>query len=306
MEQVMRNALLYMAKNRQANDLARRYGLRFGAQRFVAGQTLTDAIKIVQTLNTQNLLVTLDHLGESVFTEDEAILSAESCVQALTAIAEQGVKSHLSIKLTQLGMDLSRELCVKNVTRILDEAKKHGNFVRIDMENYAHNEMTIALFHELHAVYGNTIGLVIQSYLYKSKADIEQLGSQNVNLRIVKGAYKEDATVAFPDKVDVDKNYLTLVQRHLSSGHYTAIATHDEAIIAKMKQFVTEKEINRNNFEFQMLYGIRTQLQQHLVDEGYKVRVYVPYGDDWYAYFMRRLAERPANVAFVVKSMVHA
>lgn len=306
MEQVMRNALLYMAKNRQANELARRYGLRFGAQRFVAGQTLSEAIKSVQTLNKQNLLVTLDHLGESVFTAEEAELSADACVSALTAIAEHGIRSNLSIKLTQLGMDLSRDLCVYNVRRILDEAKKHHNFVRIDMEDYAHNEATIALFKEMHEIYGNTVGLVIQSYLYKSKEDITHLGALDVNLRIVKGAYKEEASVAYPVKADVDKNYVTLVQQHLSAGHYTAIATHDDAIIDQMKHFISEHHIANDRFEFQMLYGIRTQLQQQLASEGYRVRIYVPYGDDWYAYFMRRLAERPANVAFVVKSMVHS
>lgn len=306
MEQVMRNALLYMAKNRHANELARRYGLRFGAQRFVAGQTLSEAIKSVQTLNKQNLLVTLDHLGESVFTAEEAELSADACVSALTAIAEHGIRSNLSIKLTQLGMDLSRELCVNNVRRILEEAKKHHNFVRIDMEDYAHNEATIALFKEMHEIYGNTVGLVIQSYLYKSKEDITHLGALDVNLRIVKGAYKEEASVAYPVKADVDKNYVTLVQQHLSAGHYTAIATHDDAIIDQMKHFISEHHIANDRFEFQMLYGIRTQLQQQLASEGYRVRIYVPYGDDWYAYFMRRLAERPANVAFVVKSMVHS
>ncbi|PWI58994.1 proline dehydrogenase family protein [Sulfoacidibacillus thermotolerans] len=306
MEQVMRNVLLLMAKNRKANQLARRYGLRLGAQRFVAGQTLAEAISTVQTLNAKQLLVTLDHLGESVFTEAEAIQSADACVQTLAAISERGVRSHLSIKLTQLGMDLSRDLCKENVIRILEEAKKHNNFVRIDMEDYAHNEKTIALFRELHATYGNTVGLVIQAYLYKSEKDVAQLGELNANLRIVKGAYKEDASVAFPNKADVDKNFLHLAQQHLANGHYTAIATHDEAIIEQMKQFVASQHIPKDAFEFQMLYGIRPQLQQQLALEGYKVRIYVPYGDDWYAYFMRRLAERPANVSFVVKSMIHA
>lgn len=304
MEQLLRNAFLFMARSRSANDLAKRYGLRFGAQRFVAGQTMAEAAETVRTLNQLGLVVTLDHLGESVSSAAEAIQSAQDCMDTLKSIANYGLNSNLSLKLTQLGIDISQDLCEQNMHKILETANSFGNFVRIDMEDYAHNQKTIDLFMKLHQKYPKNVGLVIQAYLYKSKNDLKHLGLIDANLRIVKGAYKEPPSVAYPEKADVDSNFIDLLKTHLQGGHYTAIATHDEAIIHHMKTFIHEKNIPKKQFEFQMLYGIRTQLQQQLANEGYKVRIYVPYGNDWYAYFMRRLAERPANVGFVVKSMV--
>ncbi len=304
MEQVMRNVLLYLSKSKVSTQMAKRYGLRFGASRFVAGETIETAIEAVRVLNQSGIVATLDHLGEFVANSEEARTSADFCVQTLNAIHAAGVKSGLSVKLTQLGLDISQDLCTENMQHILDTAKQNGQFVRIDMEDFAHNEVTIQIFKSLIEVYGaKTIGLVIQAYLFKSETDLELMHQLGATLRIVKGAYKEPATVAFPDKTDVDKNYLHLIQTHLLNGHYTAVATHDEACIEHVKNFVREKNIPNDRFEFQMLFGIRTQLQLDLAKEGFKVRVYVPYGNDWYGYFMRRLAERPANVGFVVKSM---
>ena len=304
MEMLLRNILLFLAKSQAANRLAKRYGLRFGAQRFVAGQSIPDALAVTRTLNAAGIMTALDHLGESVFTEEEAVNATKDCLDTLDAIAEAGVQSRLSIKLTQLGLDIDRNVCRSNVRKILEKAQGYGNFVRIDMEDYAHNEVTLDIFRELHEQFPNTIGLVIQAYLYKSEKDVEQLGREGVNLRLVKGAYKEPKSVAFPEKADVDRNFIELLERHLVSGNFTAIATHDEAVIDHMKLFIQNNNIPRDRFEFQMLYGIRTSLQQSLVLEGYTVRVYVPFGRDWYAYFMRRLAERPANVGFVMRSMI--
>ena len=306
MEMLLRNTLLFLAKSQAANRWAQRYGLHFGAQRFVAGQMIPDALAVTRTLNAAGIMVALDHLGESVFTEEEAVNAAKDCLDTLDAIAEAGVQSRLSIKLTQLGLDIDRDLCRRNVTQILQKAQAYGNFVRIDMEDYAHNEVTLDIFRELHEQFPDTLGLVIQAYLYKSERDVEQLGAEGANLRLVKGAYKEPKSVAFPEKTDVDRNLIELIERHLVSGNFTAIATHDEAVIDHVKLFIKNNNMPRDRFEFQMLYGIRTHLQQSLVLEGYAVRVYVPFGKDWYAYFMRRLAERPANVGFVVRSMVKA
>jgi len=303
METLLRNAFLFLAKNRAANRAAQTYGLRFGASRFVAGETIATAIEKVKEFNARGILVTLDHLGEFVANEREATQSADECIETLEAIAAAGVKSNLSLKMTQLGLDISVELCSKNMRRILDVAKKHGNFVRIDMEDYAHNGITLEIFNQLREEYGETIGLVIQAYLYKSAQDIEDLNKFHPNLRLVKGAYKELPEVAYPKKEDVDANYVRLIERHLALGNFAAVATHDETMIAQVKSYAAKNNIQMSQFEFQMLYGIRSDLQEKLVREGYNVRVYVPYGTDWYGYFMRRLAERPANVGFVLKSM---
>jgi proline dehydrogenase len=305
-EQLLRNTFLYLAKSQGANRLAKRYGLRFGAHRFVAGETIPSAIDTVRELNAEGIVATLDHLGEFVYTRQEAVEAADYCIRTLDAIQESGVQSNLSLKMTQLGLDISLDLCMDNMRRILDRAAKYGNFVRIDMEDYAHNEMTLSIFKELRREYGETVGLVIQAYLYKSLEDIQDLNEFHPNLRLVKGAYKESPSVAYPDKADVDANFIKLIETHLLNGNYAAIATHDERIIEHVKRFVKEQGISNQQFEFQMLYGIRTQLQKELAKAGYTVRVYVPYGNDWYGYFMRRLAERPANVAFVLKSMLKA
>jgi|UPI00041DC03A proline dehydrogenase len=303
MEQLMRDMFLFLSKNKVANKAAKKWGLRFGANRFVAGETIKAAISTVKELNEKGIVATLDHLGEFVFSEEEAIESADYCIRTLEAIAEAGVKSNLSLKMTQLGLDISKELCMKNMRRILDCAKRLNNFVRIDMEDYEHNQITMDIFSELREEYGETVGLVVQAYLYKVEQDIDELNKFKPNLRLVKGAYKESPEVAFPAKEDVDRNFIKIIEKHLLYGNYAAIATHDDNVIEHVKKFVKEHHIPFSQFEFQMLYGIRVQRQLELAREGYTMRVYVPYGNDWYGYFMRRLAERPANVAFVLKSM---
>lgn len=303
MEAFMRTMFQSLGKSPSANKLAKKYGLRFGASRFVAGESIQQAIQTVRALNNDGRLATLDHLGEFVFSEEEANESADMSLKTLDAIAEAGVDSNLSLKMTSLGLDISKDLCMQNMRKILDRAKSYGNFVRIDMEDYAHCQITLDILHELRNEYDN-VGTVIQAYLYRSEQDIRDLNQINANLRLVKGAYKESAEVAFPDKKDVDENYKKMIKLRLESGNYTAIASHDEAIIQEIKQFIRDKQISSSRFEFQMLYGIREDLQHLLVQEGYRVRVYVPYGVDWFGYFMRRLAERPANVWFVLKNML--
>jgi len=303
MEQLLKDFFLFLSKNKTLNAAAKKWGLRFGASRFVSGVTINDAIKSVRELNQKGLVCTLDHLGEFVFSVEEANESADYCIKTLEAIHASGVDCNLSLKMTSLGLDISKDLCMNNMRRILDSAKKNGNiFVRIDMEDYAHNQVTLDILHELLKDYDN-VGTVIQAYLYRSEQDIEDLKHTGVNLRLVKGAYKESPEVAFPNKADVDENYKKIIKQHLLNGNYAAIATHDDQIIQYVKQLEKEFNIPRTQFEFQMLFGIRTQSQIDLAKEGYKMRVYVPYGNDWYGYFMRRLAERPANVVFVLKGM---
>lgn len=302
LETAMKNFFLYLSKNRSLNKAAKKWGLRFGANRVVAGETIAEAINKVRELNEKGLMCTLDHLGEFVNDESEALESAEYCIKTLKAIHESGVNSNLSLKMTQLGLDISRDLCMTNMRQILTVAKEYGNFVRIDMEDYAHCQVSIDIFKELRQEFDN-VGLVLQAYLYRTVDDIQDLDSINANLRLVKGAYKESPEVAYPDKKDVDENYKKIIAMHLDNGNYTAVATHDDQIINFTKEYVKKKNIARDQFEFQMLYGIRTQTQLELAKEGYRVRVYVPYGNDWYGYFMRRLAERPANVAFVLKGL---
>jgi proline dehydrogenase len=303
MEQLMRDFFLFLSKNKTLNAAAKKWGLRFGASRFVAGETVEEAIRNVRELNKKGLVCTLDHLGEFVFSVEEANESADYCIKTLEAIASSGVDCNLSLKMTQLGLDISRDLCMSNMRRILDVAKKNGNiFVRIDMEDYAHNEITLDILNELLEDYDN-VGTVIQAYLYKSADDIEKLKDKRVNLRLVKGAYKESPEVAFPNKADVDENFKKIIKQHLLNGNYAAVATHDDNIINYVKRLEKEYNIPRTQFEFQMLYGIRPETQVELAREGYKMRVYVPYGNDWFGYNMRRLAERPANVAFVLKGI---
>ncbi|MBP3963254.1 proline dehydrogenase family protein [Paenibacillus lignilyticus] len=302
MEVMLRNMFQALGKSRSANRLAKKYGLRFGAARFVAGETIKQSIDAVRKLNEDGRIATLDHLGEFVFSEEEARESAEMCIQTLDAIASSGVTSNLSLKMTSLGLDISRELCMSNMRRILTRARTHNNFVRIDMEDYAHCQVSLDIYEELRKEFDN-VGIVIQAYLYRTEQDIEHLNALGANLRLVKGAYKESPDVAFPEKKDVDDNLKRIIQQHMKNGNYTAVASHDPAIIDFTKAFVQVEGISKERFEFQMLYGICEDLQKQLVQEGYRVRVYVPYGVDWFGYFMRRLAERPANVWFVLKNM---
>ncbi|MED4072810.1 proline dehydrogenase [Priestia endophytica] len=295
---VSKNVFLHASQNRVLNKAAKKWGLRFGAGQVVAGDTIEGAMKKVRELNEKGLVCTLDHLGEFVSTREEATEATQYNVRTLEAMAANGVDCNLSVKMTQLGLDIDRSFCLDNMRRILDTAKQYNNFVRIDMEDYAHCQMTLDILRELRETYDN-VGTVIQSYLFRAEQDVKDL--KGVPLRLVKGAYQESPTVAFQNKEDVDKNYVRIIEEHLLSGSYTAIASHDHNIIEKVKEMVEKYNIPRTQFEFQMLYGFRSELQLSLVQEGYKVRVYVPFGKDWFGYFMRRLAERPQNVAFALK-----
>ncbi|WP_282138471.1 proline dehydrogenase [Rossellomorea aquimaris] len=303
MEQAMRNFFLFLSKNKPMTKLAKKYGLRFGAGRFVAGSSILQAVEVIRELNSQNLVVTIDYLGEFVDNEREANEMALECVEAIRAIGKENLKSQLSLKMTSMGLDISEEIVMKNMRLILDEATKQNVFVTIDMEDYSRCGKTIDIFKRLKSEYDN-IGTVIQAYLYRTEKDMDDLNAYSPNLRLVKGAYKESHEVAFPEKKDVDDNFKKIIKTHLLNGNYTAIATHDDEMIEYTKRLVEEYNIPRDQFEFQMLFGIRVERQHELVKEGYKMRVYVPYGTDWYGYFMRRLAERPANVAFVLKGVI--
>lgn len=297
---VSRNLFMYASKNKTMNKAAKRWGLQLGASQVVAGSTIESALQKVRELNEVGLASTLDHLGEFVRNKVEAVEATKCNIKALEAIAEGGVQSQLSVKLTQLGLDLGADFCLQNMQLIMETAKRTRNFVTIDMEDYSHCQMTLDVLNELRKDFEN-VGTVIQAYLYRSRQDVMAL--KDVPLRLVKGAYKEAAGVAFQDKKEVDENFLNLIKLHLLNGSYTAIATHDHQIIAKVKSFVENHNISRNQFEFQMLYGFRNELQLQLVEQGYNMRVYVPFGEDWFGYYMRRLAERPQNISFAIRGL---
>lgn len=301
MEKLLSNTFQALAKNKAVNKMAKKYGLRFGARRFVAGDATDQAIECVRRINQNGMVAMLNYLGEYVFTEEAAYEATENCLKTLDAIHNSGIDSNLSVKITSLGLDISKDLCLQNLRLILDRARLYGNFVRIEMEDYAHCQLTLDIYKELLKEYEN-IGTVIQAYLYRTEEDIIDLNRYNANLRLVKGAYKEPISIAFQKKSDVDENYEKIIKMHLSNGNYAGIATHDDVMVEKVINFTEKQGIPKTQFEFQMLYGIRSDLQKKLANMGYKVRIYVPYGTDWFGYFMRRLAERPENVAFVLKN----
>jgi proline dehydrogenase len=272
------------------------------ATRFVAGETLDDALAVSRRLNQEKITVTLDHLGESVTTLDEAAEARDIYVRTLTAIHDSNIQGNVSLKLTQFGLDFSYDQCRANVEQLVVCAAQRDAFVRIDMESSEYTDRTLQLVTELHRGHGN-VGVVIQAYLFRSKQDIEDLCARRIRVRLCKGAYLEPATVAFPGKEDVDRNYVELMKILLDRGDYPAIATHDEKMIAATKEYAAARKIGRDAFEFQMLYGIRRDLQRQLVQEGYRLRLYVPFGRAWYPYYMRRLAERPANVFFMLRNL---
>ena len=271
--------------------------------RFIAGRTLERELAVCRRLNTEKILASLDHLGESVTSLQEAEQSRDAYLTALHQIAALDLQATVSIKLTQLGLDFSPAECRANVEHLIQRAKGIGAMVEVDMESSEYVDRTLTLVSQLHSVHGS-IRAVIQAYLYRSESDIENLCGQSIPVRICKGAYKEPSDVAFPHKTEVDRNYVRLMTKLLDQGTYPAIATHDERIIQQAVQHVGERKIPSDRFEFQMLYGIRRDLQRKLVAAGYRLRLYVPYGDAWYPYFMRRLAERPANVLFLVRNLL--
>ena len=282
------------------------YGMRRGgfARRFIAGETVEEAIAAVADLPGKGLGLTLDYLGESVASADAAAAAAADYVGIIGKIVASGIERNISLKLTQLGLDVDRATAVDNTRRILEPADGHGFFVRIDMENSPYTEATLSILETLRQQGHTSIGTVIQSCLKRSEADVRRLNSLGVRVRLVKGAYKEPKTVAYQQKSEVDAAFVDLMRLLMDEGTYPAIATHDPIVIETAKAYAKSKGYPNDRFEFQMLYGIRRDLQTALVAEGYRVRVYVPFGKQWYPYFMRRLGERPANVAFVLKGLL--
>jgi len=270
------------------------------ANRFVAGETVDTALAAVTRLNARGITASLDLLGESVHNEAEARAAGEAYIGMLDRIHEQKADANVSVKLTAMGLDISEDLCVANMQKILQRARDCASFVRIDMESSEYTQRTLDLFEQrLYPAYRENVGIVLQSYLYRTFADVERAISMKARVRLCKGAYKEPETVAFPDKKDVDANYVRCMHELMLKGNYPGIATHDEAIIREAKRFAKANDVAPDRYEFQMLYGVRRDLQDRLVREGYRMRVYVPFGTQWYPYLMRRLAERPANVAFL-------
>lgn len=273
------------------------------ARHFVAGETLDDAIEAGREVNRAMRSASLDLLGENVSDEAGARRAAEGYIAIFDRIAREKLDANVSLKLTQLGLDLGEPLCQELLEGIVAHAAELGNFVRIDMEGSAYTQRTVEITRRVRAKYSN-VGTVMQAYLYRAEQDVKDLLSAGCRMRLCKGAYEEPPDIAFPKKADVDANYVKLMKLLLPSGIYHGIATHDPAMIQATKEFVRERNIGREQFEFQMLYGIRTDLQEQLVREGYRLRVYIPFGTDWFPYFMRRLAERPANLVFFLRNLM--
>jgi proline dehydrogenase len=279
------------------NSLSRRV-----VRRFVAGETLDDAVAAVRAINQAGCPASFDYLGESVSTETEAHRAADAYRSILDRIAAERLDANASLKLTQIGLDVNPALCESLLADIVTHAELLNIFVRIDMESSAYTQRTLDLCKRVHAKH-SSVGTVVQSYLFRTEQDAKDLIAAEIRMRLVKGAYKEPPTIAYPKKSDVDATFVRVMKLLLSSGIYHAIATHDPNMLEATKHFATEFEIGKDKFEFQMLYGIRTDLQEQLIREGYRLRVYVPYGSDWFPYFMRRLAERPANLTFFLSNL---
>jgi len=297
----VRSLFLFLSRQRhlrrwvETSRLARRL-----SSRFVAGDRLENALSVGRRINAEGITLTLDHLGESVTSLAEASQARDVYLNALENIYANGIEGNVSLKLTQFGLALSEAECRTNVAQLAAQAAELGNFIRIDMESSEYTDRTLSLVEELHSQYG-CVGTVIQAYLYRSRKDVERLCARRIRVRLCKGAYLEPPGVAYPKKSEVDRNYVDLMKLLLDHGEYPAIATHDERMIDETKAYVAKQGIDRAHFEFQMLYGIRRDLQRRLVAEGYRLRVYVPFGKAWYPYLMRRLAERPANVFFLAR-----
>lgn len=305
---MLRSVLLTLAPHEGVKRfLTEAVQVRRAVRRFVAGETLAEALPAVMQLNRQGLQATMDHLGESGVDRRGARQATDTYLELLDVISRKRVSSHISVKLTQLGLETDTEFCLENMRHILEEAARRQNFVRIDMEGSRYTKKTLDLFHLLRRSYGN-VGVVLQAYLYRTEMDLEHLIPMGTNVRLCKGAYQESAEIAYPRKSDMDQNYLKLLENLMSpraqrAGVYVAIATHDEKIIRRARSMANRLGLDPHNFEFQMLYGIRRDLQSRLARAGYRVRIYVPYGKEWYPYFLRRLAERPANLVFLLKNL---
>lgn len=303
---VTRSALLYLARHEGLKDFAVRFRpFKKMTTRFVAGEDIEEAIAAIREINKLGCTASFDHLNESVANEAETKEEVREYLNILSRIDETGIRSNVSIKLTQFGLDIDSELAYTNARAVVEEAARRGNFVRVDMEQSGVTQVTIDIFKRLRAEFGlNDVGIVLQSYLRRTFDDAQELLKIPARIRICKGAYNEPPEVAFPEKKDVDENYVRVMKLLLSSGTYHGIATHDPNMINATIRYARDEGIGKEAFEFQMLYGVRRDLQEKLARDGYNVRVYVPYGKHWYPYFMRRLAERPANVWFVMKNML--
>jgi len=303
---VTRNALLFLSRREGLKDFATRFApFKKMTTRFVAGEDIEETVAAIREINRLGCTASFDHLNESVTSVAETEAEVREYLKILARIDETGIKSNVSIKLTQFGLGIDAELAYRNARTVVAEAARRGNFVRVDMEDSAVTQVTLDIFRRLRSEFDlNTVGIVVQSYLRRTESDVRELLKIPARIRLCKGAYNEPPEVAFPDKRDVDANYVRCMKLLLESGVYHGIATHDERMIAATVEYAERQRIGKEAFEFQMLYGVRRDLQERLAREGYNVRIYVPYGKHWYPYFMRRLAERPANVWFVLKNMV--
>jgi proline dehydrogenase len=305
----LRATLLYLSRNRRLRAWAEHSALaRRVSSRFIAGKTLDDALTVCLKIRSEGILATLDYLGENVKSLEEAAACRDMCTRALRVLHAAGLEPNVSLKLTQFGMDLSPEACESNVATLVETAASIGGFVRIDMEGSAYTAITLDLVRRVHQRFG-ACGTVIQAYLHRSHHDLATLIEDGIRIRLCKGAYLEPPEIAFPEKADVDRNYIGLAHHLLGAtdthpNYYPALATHDERIIDRIERFAAHNNIPRDRFEFQMLYGIRRDLQKRLVEDGYRMRLYVPFGEAWFPYFMRRLAERPANVLFLLRNLL--
>ena len=297
---LVKDFFIALSENQFLNRAAQKYGLKMGAQSVVAGTNIEETIESIKELNKHGISCTVDNLGEFVSKKEEAIQAKNQILQVIDAIQENGVDAHISLKPSQLGLDIDFEFCRDNLTEIMEAASKYDVFVNIDMENHSRLQPSFDLVDVLSETYSN-IGTVIQAYFLRAENDIQKY--KNLRLRLVKGAYKEPADLAYQTKAEIDKNFIQLIEYHLVNGRFTSIATHDHHIIDHVKRFVKEHQIPVEKFEFQMLYGFREEMQIALAKEGYQFCTYVPFGTDWYGYFMRRLAERPQNISLVTKQV---
>jgi proline dehydrogenase len=308
---MLRTFFVRLSENPSLRNFAESSSLgRRVSGRFVAGTEIADAVRATQAINRASMSVTIDNLGENVANPDEARHSAQLYHQILDAIAAHQLNANISLKLTHMGLDVDEKLAREIVSGLVAKAASMDppGFVRVDMEGSPYTQRTLDFVHELHRVPGNanSVGTVIQAYLKRSESDVEKLLSEGIRIRLCKGAYKEPAEIAFPVKSDVDANYVKLMKILMKSGIYHGLATHDENIIRQAEAFATREKLSRDSFEFQMLYGIRRDLQQSLVRNGWRVRIYIPFGSEWYPYFMRRLGERPANVLFIARNLLRS
>ncbi|BAQ10981.1 proline oxidase [Bacillus sp. OxB-1] len=297
---MLKDLFIGLSQNQFLNNAAKRYGLKLGAQSVVAGTNIPETIQSIKELNAHGISCTVDNLGEFVNHKDEATAAKEQILEVIEAIHQHEVDAHISLKPTQLGLDIDYHFCLANLREIVERADGYSIFVNIDMEDHSHLQPSFDIMEELSKEHSN-IGTVIQAYFYRAEEDIQKY--KDYRLRIVKGAYKEPTEYAYQDKKDIDANFIKLIEYHLLNGKFTSVATHDHHIINHVKRFVKEHDIPFDQFEFQMLYGFRREMQLELAKEGYNFCTYVPFGSDWYGYFMRRLAERPQNLNLVVKQV---